>query len=212
MPDGAVMNRTSGPPTTRRTAAILAVAVLCVPPILLACCAESTKHQVLTFFFDGVPEPGEEPPPEGYPRLAGGAASRPFNHPTTQTSPGGVVHAHPPYAQSKCGGCHDPSTGRLVRQPDEGLCRICHTKAFDDARFVHGPVAANACLFCHHYHSSDRPAMLLGEPRSLCLHCHKLDDIAASHSADADIERRSCIECHDPHKGSNRFFLKQDGD
>ncbi len=212
MTDRAVMRKTSVSSTTRRTAILLAGAALCLPPVLLACCAESTKYRVLSFFFDGVPKPGEQPAEKGYARIGSGRESRAFNHPTTRSTPGGIVYAHPPYAQSKCEGCHDRSTGRLVRKPQDGLCRICHTKAFDDAKFLHGPVAANACLFCHHYHSSERPGMLLDAPRALCVHCHRVEDIAASHSEDADIEQRSCIDCHDPHKGDNRFFLKQDGD
>ncbi len=206
------MRRTSGFPTIRQATILLAGAGLCVPPVLLASCADSTKHRLLTFFFDGVPKPGEEAPVEGYRGIGRGATSRPFNRATMRPSSAGVVYAHTPYAQNKCGGCHERSTGRLIVSEKEGLCRICHTKAFDDARYVHGPVAVNACYFCHHYHSSGRPAMLLDEPSALCLLCHKPGDVAADRPHHAEIEERSCLECHDPHKGNNRFFLTQDGD
>jgi predicted CXXCH cytochrome family protein len=172
-------------------------------------CAESGRRRILTFFFDDVPEPGEVRP-VGYGPLGGrsqGRAPQPLQRPAAV----GVVFAHPPYAQGKCGGCHVPSTGSLVSTPQNGLCQICHRDLPGEARFVHGPVAVNACLFCHDYHATSRPGMLLKDPDDLCHSCHVHEDILEG-DYHKEVGKRPCVDCHNPHMGSNRFFLTPDHD
>ena len=78
-----------------------------------------------------------------------------------------------------------------------------------DARYVHGPVVVSDCFFCHHYHNSIYAGVLIAESTDLCLRCHNGADLTkgAHHEA---LDQSACTECHDPHVGDNRFFVKQD--
>jgi len=172
-------------------------------------CAESTRYRILTFFFDDVPMPGEVPR-KGYGPLGGSRKHR-VRQQARRPATVGVVFAHTPYAQGKCGGCHLPSTGALVSTPKNGLCQICHRDLPGDAPFVHGPVAVNACLFCHDHHAAPRPKVLRKEPDELCYLCHVREGILEG-SHHKEVGEHSCIDCHSPHMGNNRFFLKPDRD
>jgi predicted CXXCH cytochrome family protein len=158
----------------------------------------------LSFFFDGVPDPGTT------------LVSDP-NHPDVGLVPGevpspSVTHrdwfSHTPYRNNRCGSCHSNVTGQLVRAPAEGLCMLCHAELVSSPRYVHGPAAVNECTFCHHYHASGYPALLLDEPDALCARCHDADTLTPdAHPAGPD--QQTCVECHDPHGGANRFFVKR---
>ncbi|MHC4063210.1 MAG: cytochrome c3 family protein [Planctomycetota bacterium] len=189
----------------RRTVLICTL-LLAMLSLGLACSA-NTRYRVLSFFFDGVPRPGEAKP-TGY------AAPGTFVQQDAPDQPGRPVarrpkiYAHQPYRDNRCGGCHDSTTGQLFRLPEEGLCTTCHRDVPGQAVYVHGPVAVNACLFCHHHHSSTYPHLLLDDPAVICLRCHESEHIAAG-EYHATIESRACTECHDAHGGSDRFFLKR---
>ncbi len=176
----------------------------------VASCSQSSKHRILTFFFEGVPDQGaaaetvEEsaslPEDDGSPRA--------FERPELVKP---KFYWHPPYRNNRCNECHDVYQGKLIKKPEEGLCISCHTDPPGDREFVHGPVAANACLMCHHQHMSPNPRMLLAEVKSICFRCHQLDDLLVGKKHHAVLGAEAppvCIECHDPHGGNNRFFLK----
>jgi predicted CXXCH cytochrome family protein len=114
--------------------------------------------------------------------------------------------AHPPYRDNQCGRCHDPQGGQLHTTIQEGLCLVCHAKVAAEPKYLHGPVAVNDCGVCHHYHESRHPNLLLTDATATCLVCHDRDDLTTG-DHHADLERRTCIECHNPHGGSDRFFL-----
>jgi predicted CXXCH cytochrome family protein len=187
-----------------RWLAIVAFIVMPAAGLAFSACSPATKHQVLSFLLDGVP-PLETP----------GAAS------TQQAGePGGEVVAdgaaatavryfpHAPYRENRCDGCHDMNRGELVQPLERGLCRSCHEPLVAKLRYVHGPVAVDACTECHHYHTSPFPALLLAEPVPTCTKCHDVEDLSKE-EYHADIETRACTECHDPHGGDDRFFLKR---
>lgn len=172
---------------------------------VLAACAGTNRQEVLSFFFDGVPPPGgvpsdavkrDGPTPDatGATKLA--AAPQQF-------------FPHTPYRENKCEGCHDSTSGQLVRPIQEGLCLTCHSKVVEEKKFVHGPVAVGDCALCHHYHGSPLPNLLLVDTIPTCLNCHDRNDLSAGeHHAKAE---QSCTECHDPHGGDDRFFVKRAG-
>jgi len=189
----------------RRVAIILAIpmAVLMLAPA----CSQASKYRVLSFFFDGVPSPEEEAA-----RAAAAERKRveadDADLPGAQQPAGSQHFAHAPYRENRCGACHNIQTGTLFRSDREGLCSSCHADLTAEARYVHGPVAVRDCLFCHHYHTSVLPNLLLQESPSLCLRCHDPADlIEGSHHA--DVAETSCTECHDPHGGDDTLFLRQ---
>lgn len=188
-----------------RALVILAVP-LCIGSFVSAC-SETTRYRVLTFFFDGVPTPGSGAPaePEGaraatpQPRLSQGAKA-------ALRAP--LFHVHPPYRAQRCGECHNRASGRLVRPVEAGLCQTCHQDKPGQAAYVHGPVAVNACLFCHHHHGSRHPKMLLEPLEDICFRCHDGADLTEG-PHHAMLDGMACVECHNPHGGDDRFFLKR---
>ena len=191
-PGGEASNR------LRIVASILAAICL-----LGGACSEPARYRVLTFFFDGVPVPGQAPA-VGYEvvrrELPGSAGGR-------RAQPSVINYTHTPFRKDDCGACHNPTSGQLFSTDREGLCAGCHRDVPGPARYVHGPVAVSDCLFCHHPHGSAYPGVLVAEATALCLRCHARADLSEG-AHHADIDERSCIDCHHPHAGDDRFFLK----
>lgn len=190
---------------SRRLGAAGFVATLLVGLACVACSA-TAKHRVLSFFLDGVPPPGASSTRSDTARSGGQPVAEPDNF--TETPQPRQYFAHTPYRDNRCGGCHDVNSGGLVRSIDDGLCLVCHADLVAGARFVHGPVAVNDCAVCHHYHTSPFPNLLLIEPSATCLSCHDRDDLTTGEHH-ATIGDRSCVDCHHPHGGDDRFFLKR---
>ncbi|NOT02044.1 MAG: hypothetical protein HOP29_15630 [Phycisphaerales bacterium] len=185
------------------SAARRVIVLLVLASAAAASCSQATRHRALKFFFDGVPEPGAAVPGA---TVAGGVESAATTEPAAGAAKR-VWSAHAPYRENRCGVCHDPQTGQLFRPPQEGLCQGCHEDVPAAVRYVHGPVAVRDCLFCHHYHSSGFPSLLLDAPTATCLRCHDRADLSQeAHPGDmADI---ACTNCHDAHGGAERYFLK----
>jgi predicted CXXCH cytochrome family protein len=174
---------------------------------MIAACAEPTRDRVLRFFFDGVPEP-DAPQQVGYPAptttgdaIAGPAGSVPA---------AAAAFPHEPFRDNRCQGCHDTTSGGLIRSVENGLCARCHPDVPGPDRFVHGPVAVRACLFCHEAHASVEPGLLAAPEAELCLQCHANEDLSKGVHHPPDAEAR-CGECHDPHGGADRFFVRSRG-
>ncbi len=176
----------------------LAAWVLCIA------CSQASRYQVLSFFFDGVPEPGRA-------RDSAGAFISDRTSPAVEASPTALTkryYAHTPYRENRCQGCHDPTSGQLIRSLSEGLCLTCHSILTADARFVHGPVAVDDCTACHHFHGAAFPNQLLVDPVATCLNCHDQVDLSTG-DHHAALHQKNCVECHNPHAGDDRFFLKK---
>jgi predicted CXXCH cytochrome family protein len=187
---------------------VLSLAAICH----LLACAESTRYKVLTFFFEGVPKPGEPVDTEKEAELtkdAGDAQSAlaALNALKPSGANARVVRLHPPYKTSRCGACHSGEAGSITRTPQEGLCRQCHDVP-GDARYVHGPVAVDDCLYCHHHHGGQNIYMLRVPPEQLCIECHDEDDLTEG-EYHATLETKLCIDCHSGHGGDDRYFLKK---
>ncbi len=169
----------------------------------VAACSPATKHRVLTYFFDGVPDPNEVP-------QIGYASSGVAMAGTTSDGKRKVVpqYAHEPYRKGECGGCHDAQTGQTYMPKNEGLCGRCHAGFTRKYAFVHGPAAVEHCAFCHHHHASSHEFMLHKGPTETCLRCHSRDDLSGE-AYHATIDEDVCTKCHNPHGGDDRFFLKR---
>lgn len=180
--------------------------------LLLTCaaCSVERHHRILSFFFDGVPDPNAPtsapvPEPLGAPVVAS-IAPEPEQH----------ASLHPPVRDRLCHQCHmlpERTAGagwqaglpELVA-PREELCRRCH--APPEGPHVHGPAGAQRCDLCHESHQSPFPHLLRVERQeTLCRSCHQgeLFLTSAAHEAYAP---RDCIECHDPHASAIPFLLR----
>jgi predicted CXXCH cytochrome family protein len=204
--------------------------VLVVTGILVlftAGCDKYTKHEVLTFFFTGVPSPDEKN------TTAEAGKRRVVEKPKKKKIP--VMYIHGPKAAGECFHCHntdstqsfrtvkrgtgmpkltDITPGRLTTSKQE-LCIQCHaTKSaelmFTDNLWVHGPLADGLCTACHDYHATKFPYMLFSDSSIvLCTQCHEKGYIT---QIEEHIKEEECISCHNPHMGANRLLLKKDYD
>jgi predicted CXXCH cytochrome family protein len=188
----------------RKAAGFGLVMVLCM---LGMACSPSTRYQVLTFLFDGVPPPpGVEPHPDDEPQepervistfarsLRGieGAAERAAPPPL-------ILSVHQPYLDRKCSECHDMSTGTFDIAHDATLCDRCHADQRKEQDWDHGPINLGTCVPCHVPHQSTHKRLLYKAVPDLCYTCHV--DVESGVAEYHDVPNLSdCVACHDPHR------------
>ncbi|MBW6493593.1 MAG: cytochrome c3 family protein [Burkholderiaceae bacterium] len=191
-------------------------------------CSAVARHQVLTFFFTGVPPLGSV---EKTPEPVAKAKTR------TVARPGSVVKAtrfgHGPYAANLCFSCHQVSasggfrgfgkqdaakdaiagagqvSGQLLAPMGE-LCSSCHTgkspaRAQAAGLWVHGPVATGYCVMCHAPHAAPQPYLLQKASNALCVECHS---DASLISRTTHQGRPDCVSCHNAHLGKDNRMLR----
>ena len=183
------------PASTRRPAKIwfLTMSSLMLGAILWAGCSPEKNYEVLSFFFDGVPDP---------------------NAPLLPTASGEVLRRsptysiHKPFQEERCAECHG-SRFNLGPQ-DSGICLKCHEEVTTQQPLMHGPVVAGACLWCHSAHESAYAYLLKGEPRNVCTGCHDASLLGTERVPAHADQTQSCLECHYGHGGTRRYFLRDD--
>lgn len=171
--------------------------------IFVVSCDEVEHHDVLTFFFEGVPP------------LQGELTEELIDYDSqklSHTCPQQAWFIHQP--RKDCTLCHDKSRQRVFSsqtyliKPVPELCYQCHADYTTSASYVHGPVAVGECLLCHNPHKS-RIEHLLKEPLpKLCYRCH---DVNRNELIPAHLNKQefACTYCHNAHKGQVRFFLNE---
>jgi predicted CXXCH cytochrome family protein len=179
---------------------------------LLNGCDSVTRHRVLTTVFDGVPdypEPVQLCDEYYVQRLAAEAAGETLDE---QAAGKGNAQrsSHQPYAEKACDDCHsgDKSVGGGLIAPKQELCFVCHKDFIPQQVNVHGPVAVGDCLACHLPHSSPNKSLLVESPEKICTICHQEQRLAAAMHQRFIAKEIGCGECHDPHFGEARYFLK----
>ncbi len=167
-------------------------------------CDEAERHKVLTFFFDGVPPLGRGELEEG-----------PFyldSKGSAQTHPTAIWYVHG--TQSDCTTCHGKRRERgfsaqtRLTAPVPKLCYGCHTDYTVSASFVHGPVAAGQCLFCHNPHRSKIKHLLREPEPQLCYLCHDKSMIESIPGHSEELSA-TCTTCHNAHASSIKYLLKE---
>ncbi|GAB4154968.1 MAG: cytochrome c3 family protein [Planctomycetota bacterium] len=201
-------------PRSHRRSGALALLLLSTLALLAACSA-AEHYELLSFFFDGVPDPNApvvEPPkvPEG-PRVV-------YVPPVPDASE--MAKLHPPYAQRRCDACHQRPRDRRnrvpgqftmqamsgLRLPVDQLCFSCHEQ--QPRTYWHAPALLGLCVRCHHPHASYNDHLLLRKRvAELCEQCHTAETMVTT-ERHREFGDRSCAECHDPHAADVRFFLK----
>ena len=194
----------------------------------MAGCDRYTKHDVLNFFFTGVPSPEEEEKAAAEKAKAQQAAAKkqePIEKP--------VRFSHPLWSAGRCKECHQstasfsvpgvpkrPPTvfqkgmeppGPLV-VPRQELCIRCHkdksaVTAKEKGLWLHNTPAKGECQKCHDPHQSEHRYQLLETPRQICIPCHKDPKVMelAAHK-----EPGECLTCHNAHFGKDKKMLKKD--
>lgn len=186
--------------------------IWCFCFLFLAGCSDPvTNHKILSTIFDGVPSlPDQNEVCEEY-YIARTEAEAVGRDAVDMESVSGqsTRSSHKPYVEKKCNDCHsndkNQNDGLIV--PKQELCGVCHTD-FIAGNNVHGPVAVGDCLACHLPHSSNHKSLLNEDPDRICSTCHQENRLAAAMHDRFVNKVISCGECHDPHSGDARYFLK----
>ena len=176
---------------------------------------------VKSLLFDGVPAP---PPPQEYcaPYLAS-LKTQPQQNVATSTGGNAAVagattggaatpakaagSVHPPYQEKRCADCHDRTKPTGMLYPKNELCLTCHDYIID-AKFTHAPAGSGWCVMCHLPHDSTLPRLLKAEKGQLCGACHTEQRLFSTLHQRMAQQQMACYDCHNPHAGDNRYFLK----
>ena len=197
----------------------LLVAIGMLGPVVLVACAATTRYEVLSFFFDGVPDPSEQyrraigPGRDDLRALSLEERAR-LQRQRLKQKP---IYFHEPFEKKQCERCHSFAGTRKggwmmglpkLLAPKEQLCKRCHEPP--EKRFVHGPVALGLCAMCHEPHRSDHPHLLeTATARELCVRCHE-GQTFVTEEEHARFGDKDCAECHDPHGSAREWLLRED--
>ena len=177
-----------------RRAAIVALCVL-ISGLWLGC-SERKNYKLLSFFFDGVPNP------------VTGALS---GSPQEKTAQPLVLASYPhkPYEENNCKACHGAGRESCFEATtvDSSVCLQCHQKVLGAFAVMHGPVEARACLWCHAPHGSPFRGMLRGPSLDICLQCHEIPLLTAKVPEHRD-GKTECLNCHVGHGSAKHNLLR----
>jgi len=189
----------------RTRTALIGLMLLVLLGAFVVSCDEVKHHDVLTFFFEGVPPLGEDQFAEELVDFD----SRKFLH----TPPEQIWYVHQP--TKDCTLCHDFSRRRgfssqtYLIKPAPELCYQCHVDYTTSASYVHGPVAVGRCLFCHNPHKSRIEYLLIEPEPQLCYLCHNIDMMKLI-PAHLVKQQFSCTDCHNAHTSSVKYLLNEE--
>lgn len=171
--------------------------------LFFAACSHETGYKVLSFIFDGVPDPNfiEANTNDSIAIID----STKITDTLKNTKP--KLFFHPPYQEKSCENCHDGNNGQLLEsQPT--LCYNCHESFEEKNNYTHGPVAGGYCSDCHDPHKAKNDFLLSRTGQNICFLCHNENDIKEG-DIHYDIGETECTECHDPHGGDNKLMIKR---
>lgn len=164
-------------------------------------CAPESRYKVLSFFFDGVPEPVPAHLVKDTVNSAQNAVKKNQLVGIHETK----LKFHPPFQEKECDNCHERRLGNRLVDVLPDLCYGCHDNFSDEYDFVHGPVRAGFCTECHNPHSSKRDKLLVRDRDKLCVYCHQKGQILNQEQHDG-VTGADCLDCHNPHGGNSRYL------
>lgn len=188
-----------------RARALAALAIAAVAGGLApGCMSPERKHRILSFLFDGVPPLGGPVELAALPGQEPLEPLEPIHRPGRPPEP--TLYLHGPYAQKKCGDCHEGRRSNRLLVRKQELCWKCHEQEEFDYEVLHGPVASGQCDGCHNPHRSPNPAMLVRSTAELCAGCHDQNTFPGAEAHRAE-QGEDCISCHDPHGAPREHML-----
>lgn len=182
----------------RRGRASLAVPLCAgVAGLIWSGCAVEKNYELLSFFFDGVPNPNALP-----------ITSTAGNPEFMRQSP--TYSAHQPFLDDRCMECHGSNftTGEVPLD----VCLKCHGEVPQEYPRMHGPVPAGACLWCHVPHESAWAHLIKAPSRDVCAQCHDATMLSSRSVPEHQDETRQCLDCHYGHGGTSAYFLRSASD
>lgn len=189
--------------TNKKGIILFLFVTVCITVICVRCTPEK-KIKVLSFFFDGVPDPTKKT--EEVIEINTEYEWAKINTVDTKNKKP-TSYDHKPFAEEKCGSCHDEGFSNALVKPIPNLCYSCHEDINTKYQTLHGPVASGNCMACHAHHQSKFEKLLPREGQELCLFCHESYQVFKNKKHEK-IGDKNCTECHDPHGGENRGLLK----
>lgn len=190
-------------------------------------CSDKANHEVLAFFFTGIPNSQEQPlvavvGDQGVPSVNGQVV--------TDT----VHSSHSFYTSKNCEECHRALSirtfgeiqpfkkkGHVAGESDDlkkestphiKSCESCHDKL--SARYAirhnlwrHAPISKGNCTVCHVPHQSKHSNLLRDTTEKICIMCHSDGNITHNKS---HKKLKDCMTCHNPHLGKNKYLLLSD--
>ena len=184
--------------TTRRWRVVAWRVAACLLLVAIVIGCSGRKHyKTLSFFFDGVPDPAADSTGTRLTAERGGVKF--------------TVYVHKPYAENNCKACHEGDRTQFFTLaaavgPTADKCLTCHADVPHQYPNMHGPVAVNACTWCHSPHQSANAHLLKSTPNKVCMQCHGPTGLSPSTANHAD-PKANCLDCHSGH-GGERNLLK----
>jgi len=172
-------------------------------------CSSGSSYPILSFFFDGVPEPERRKTVQAdslqnfIPRQKTARTSQD----STATTLNLIIH--PDYQKKACDKCHELEHSYRLKQGQPQLCYQCHIPFESKYKQLHGPVAAGFCLTCHEPHKSNNKALAKMPVHLICRHCHDPGDVNKN-EAHKKASNINCLQCHNAHGGDTAHLLKKD--
>ncbi len=173
--------------------------IIAMLAVFMVRCTPEKQYRVLSFFFDGVPDPGKHTDViETEKKDTLGSLTQVITKPES--------YLHKPYAEEKCKSCHASGFSNSLITPMPELCYSCHGDFGEKYQVLHGPVISGNCIACHNQHEAKYEKLLMREGQQLCLYCHEEKQVLKN-IVHAKIETRNCTDCNNPHGGDYSGIL-----
>jgi predicted CXXCH cytochrome family protein len=178
---------------------LLKIIFLCFVALSVGC-SSSGRYRVLSFFFDGVPEPAGANS-AATDSLAADSTVAPDAEKRSQPAAAQYFY-HAVYEEKSCESCHDPDNGNQLMEDQPDLCYQCHEDFSEKYSVLHAPVEGGECTSCHNPHLAKNKFLLVRQGQALCFECHFSEDIMETETHQ-DLGETDCTECHNPHGGED---------
>ena len=171
--------------------------LLLLPQMPWVGCSPQRRYEVLSLFFDGVPDPNA-------PRVAADVERDAQGNPIVRAS----SFAHKPFEDGNCGACHTNTTGSFgdFDKVGDDVCLKCHADVPHAYPRMHGPVALGLCNQCHLPHESSVRPLLRDDPAVMCTTCHVAELLPPA--PPDHFTKRNCLDCHGGHGGTEAGLLR----
>jgi predicted CXXCH cytochrome family protein len=161
-------------------------------------CSPQKHYKLLSFFFDGVPDPSQA-------GVGAGRRGQPIGGQPM------LVFTHKPFAEEKCDVCHKGGVNTLFRPLPQSIsaniCITCHKETDQKYPIMHGPVANIECLWCHAPHEANFKHLLKYNSPEVCLQCHT-PELLSPEPPEHMNPSIDCLQCHSGHGGQEHGLLK----